>query len=71
MSSFAFDDDDSFDEPVVVVPPPKTTPKTTPRNSKKTEKPVEKSTPTPKSAIRKNKTLQLNHDSFDEFDFDI
>ncbi|CAO4366188.1 unnamed protein product [Caenorhabditis nigoni] len=71
MSSFAFDDDDSFDEPVVVVPPPKTTPKTTPRNSKKTEKPVEKATPTPKSAIRKNKTLQLDHDSFDEFDFDI
>ncbi|CBX32974.2 LOW QUALITY PROTEIN: Protein CBG20782, partial [Caenorhabditis briggsae] len=71
MSSFAFDDDDSFDEPVVVVPPPKTTPKTTTRNSKNNEKPVEKTTPNPKSAIRKNKPLQLNHDSFDEFDFDI
>ncbi|EGT48278.1 hypothetical protein CAEBREN_32289 [Caenorhabditis brenneri] len=71
MSSFAFDDDDSFDDPIVNVPVAPVAPKKTPKASSSTkEKPKE--TPTPKaSTSKRSKTLQLDHDSFDEFDFDI
>lgn len=69
MSSFAFDDDDSFDEPMIPQVP-KTTPKNTSTSAKKKGIHVE-TTPKYSTATKKNKSLQLDHDSFDEFDFDI
>ncbi|CAL2032257.1 unnamed protein product [Caenorhabditis brenneri] len=71
MSSFAFDDDDSFDDPIVDVPVAPVAPKKTPKASSSTKE-KSKETPTPKASTSKqSKTLQLDHDSFDEFDFDI
>ncbi|KAF1765834.1 hypothetical protein GCK72_005787 [Caenorhabditis remanei] len=84
MSSFAFDDEDSFDEPVVIHVS-KTTPKNASTSAEKkynNEVLITKNasnfrgkgietTPKTSTATKKNKKLQRDHDSFDEFDFDI
>uniref|UniRef100_A0A1I7UUG8 Calmodulin-lysine N-methyltransferase n=1 Tax=Caenorhabditis tropicalis TaxID=1561998 RepID=A0A1I7UUG8_9PELO len=67
MSSFAFDDEDSFDDPVVQDV------NKTPKSSTSTKQKEKSTISTPKSVSKSKRstTLQLDHDSFDEFDFDI